>query len=165
MFVMIEEKFWVPFTQETGLEELRDDCRKREWQAPDSFEKMRAFVKSKSLAEWENWLSDKEYSITKILTKDEAIPAIVNNKPEMLNYVTFPNVGRVLQTNVPHNISNLQTHIESFNEAALLGENTEEVLMSLGIDRSAIEKMAQEKVIFLGAPVDYDYQDNNPTAP
>ena len=165
MFAMIEEKFWVPFTQETGLEELRDDCRKREWQAPDSFEKMRAFVKSKSLAEWENWLSGKEYSITKILTKDEAIPAIVNNKPEMLNYVTFPNVGRVLQTNIPHNISNLQTHIESFNEAALLGENTEEVLMSLGIDRSAIEKMAQEKAIFLGAPVDYDYQDDNPTAP
>lgn len=99
------------------------------------------------------------------MTKDEAIPAIVNNKPEMLNYVTFPNVGRVLQTNIPHNISNLQTHIESFNEAALLGENTEEVLMSLGIDRSAIEKMAQEKAIFLGAPVDYDYQDDNPTAP
>ena len=37
--------------------------------------------------------------------------------------------------------------------------------MSLGIDRSAIEKMAQEKAIFPGAPVDYDYQDNNPTAP
>ena len=165
MFAMIEEKFWVPFSEEIGLPELRDDCRKRRWQVPESFEKMEAYVKSKTLAEWKEWLTTREYSITPILTKDEAIPQIVKDMPDMLAYVDFPNVGTVLQTNIPHRISSLPTDIADFKEASLLGEDTAAVLKDIGVSEEKIAEMAKAGAVCLGVPVDFDYPDYNPIAP
>lgn len=166
MFAMIEPKFWVPFTEEIGLPELKDDCRKRKWQAPKSFEKLENFVKSKSLDEWKEWLSQRtEYSITPVLTKSEAIPSIIEREPNTLNYIDFPCVGTVLQTNIPHHISTLPVNISDFKEASRLGEDTESVFISLGASPKEIKTMAERGAIRLDTPVDYSFVDENPVAP
>lgn len=166
MFAMIEPKFWVPFTEEIGLPELKDDCRKRMWQAPESFSKLADYVKSKSLAEWKDWLSTRtEYSVTPILTKNEAIPRIVEEKSNLLSYVDFEDVGRVLQTNIPHCISSLPTTISEFKEASRLGQDTKSLLLKLGATEEAIEEMAQRGAIKLDTPVDWNFVDENPVAP
>lgn len=165
MFAMIEPKFWIPFTQEIGLPELKDDCRKRMWQAPEAFEKMAKAVQEKTLAEWEEWLENREYSISPVLSKDEAIEHLVETEPNTLAYVDFPNVGRVLQTNIPHHVSSLPTRIEDFKEASRLGQDTAEVLKALGVDTARIERLARKGSIKLDTPVDPDFIDRNPIAP
>lgn len=166
MFAMIEPKFWVPFTEEVGMPELKDNCRKRKWQAPESFTKMEQFVKSKSLAEWKEWLSTRtEYSITPVLTKDEAIPKIIEKEPNMLNYVEFNDVGRVLQTNIPHHISSLPTQISNFKEASRLGQDTKDILMQLGVKAKDLEEMKNRGAIKLDTPIEYSFVDINPVAP
>ena len=136
------------------------------WQAPESFSKLADYVKSKSLAEWKDWLSTRtEYSVTPILTKNEAIPRIVEEKPNLLSYVDFKDVGRVLQTNIPHCISSLPTTIGEFKEASRLGQDTKSLLLKLGATDEAIEEMAQRGAIKLDTPVDWNFVDENPVAP
>lgn len=166
MFAMIEPKFWVPFTEEIGMSELKGDCRKRKWEAPDSFVKMEHFVKSKTLDEWEEWLSSRtEYSITPVLTKEEAIPKIIKREPSMLNYADFKDVGRVLQTNIPHHISSLPTQISHFKEASRLGQDTKDILLQLGVSYEGLREMEIRGAVKLDTPVDHSYMDKNPVAP
>lgn len=164
-FAMLESKFWVPFTKEVGLSELEKDCRKRSWQAPEAFRKMEELVASRTLQEWLDWLKDREYSISPVLTKDEAIINLTCTKPNLVSWVNFDDVGCVLQTNIPHNISNLATQISDFTEAHRLGQDTAQVLNALGYDDDQISTMEQRGAIKLDQPIDKTYKDNNVIAP
>ncbi len=164
-FAMLESKFWIPFTEEVGLSELKDDCRKRQWQAPDAFRKMEKLVASKTLQEWKDWLEEREYSISPVLSKDEAIIDLTCKKPNLVSWVNFDDVGCVLQTNIPHNISNLPTKIEDFKEAHRLGQDTKDILIDLGYDDPSIKLMAERGAIKLDTPVNKKQRDNNVIAP
>ena len=61
-FALFGAKVWVPFVHDEEFE-LEDCCLKRRWQDPWAFEVMEKLVSGKTLAEWEEWLADKEYSI------------------------------------------------------------------------------------------------------
>lgn len=164
-FALLEQKFWVPFVHDVGIPELEDCCLKRRWQDPWAFEVMEKLVSGKTLAEWEEWLADKEYSISSVPTKTEAIERMIKEESRMLAFVDFPDVGRVLQTNIPHGISSLPTNIKNFKEASRLGQDTEEVLYELGVSKEKIQHLANCGAIKLDTPVDKNATDNNPIAP
>lgn len=164
-FALLEQKFWVPFVHEVGIPELEAHCLKRKWQAPWAFEVMENLVKGKTLAEWEEWLSDKEYSISSVPSKKEAIERMLADGSEMLSYVDFPDVGRVLQTNIPHRISTLSTKIKEFREASRLGQDTEEILLELGASSQEIQQLFERGAVKLDSPVDKSIVDDNPVAP
>ena len=64
---------------------------------------------------------------------------MIKEESRMLAFVDFPDVGRVLQTNIPHGVSSLPTNIKNFKEASRLGQDTEEVLYELGVSKEKVQ--------------------------
>ena len=56
--------------------------------SPGIFLEISRLREIEEFGEWKDWLSTRtEYSVTPILTKNEAIPRIVEEKPNLLSYV------------------------------------------------------------------------------
>jgi len=162
---LVEEKFWSPFCEELGMPELKGLGLKRRWEAPEAFERVAEVVRSKTTAEWQQWIDEHDYCIALAPTKDEAIPSIVANRPNTLNWVEFPDVGRVLQTNIPHHVSTLPVSISDFKPAARLGQNTQEVLEWAGATDGQINELARRGAVKLDTPAPNTFNDDNPIAP
>lgn len=162
---MVEMKFWKPFCEAIGAPELIDAHLHRRWEVPGAFEKMEGIIKGKTTAEWERWLEDKDFCIATVLSKDEAVKQITKENPETLRYVNFPDVGKVLQTNIPHHISTMPVSIEDFVQPSRLGQDTAEELKKVGCDDAKIAELAKGRSILLDSPVDPNFVDDNPVAP
>jgi crotonobetainyl-CoA:carnitine CoA-transferase CaiB-like acyl-CoA transferase len=146
-FAMVEDKFWRTFCADAGLEELIPVqlCRRQE--APWAFEKMEAFVASKTLDEWNRWLEGKDICVAPVLSKAEAIRDIVASGTGMMKYCDFPITGRVIQTNIPHHISNLPASLDEVSPPPVLGQNNLEVLLGLGYTKADAHRLAADGAI------------------
>lgn len=141
---MVEDKFWKQFCEATGHEELIGKGLLREWEDPEAFETVRQIMKSKTTAEWDEYFSDKDMCVGRVNTKTEAVAQLVVENPEALAYVEFPRVGRVLQTGLPHHLSNIPTPISEFKAVSDLGADTAEELKKVGYDDATIARLREE---------------------
>jgi crotonobetainyl-CoA:carnitine CoA-transferase CaiB-like acyl-CoA transferase len=146
-FAMVEDKFWRAFCTEAGMEDLIPVqlCRRQE--APEAFEKMERYVASRTLAEWNEWLKDKDICVAPVASKAEAIEDIVRSGTGMMEYCDFPMTGRVLQTNIPHRISNLPVSLDDVTPPPALGQHNLEILLRLGYSRSDVTALAADGAI------------------
>ena len=135
-FGLIEDKFWTSFCMDSGVPELVS-------KPDDAYERMCALVASRTLAEWEAWLADKDLCIAPVIDKNAAIEQLIAREPDMMAYRDFPRAGRVLQTNLPHAIAGMRPSIEDFTEAPAHGEQTAEVLAEAGLDAATIETLLE----------------------
>ena len=111
-----------------GHDELLGHGLDREWEAPELFETVREIMKSKTCDEWVAWFDQPENAnmcAAKVNTKTEAVAQLCEENPEALAYVEFPRVGKVLQTGLPHHLSNIPTPISEYKAVSDLGEDTE----------------------------------------
>jgi crotonobetainyl-CoA:carnitine CoA-transferase CaiB-like acyl-CoA transferase len=146
-FASLEEKFWTAFCQAVGAADLRPVKLKRRHEAPWAFEKMERIVASKTLAEWREWLADKDICVAPVLSKAEAIAEIVDSGTGMMAYCDFPETGRVLQTNIPHRISSLPASLTAVAPPPALGQHNLELLLGLGYTREQVDRMAEDGAI------------------
>ena len=139
-FGLIEDKFWTSFCEDAGVPEL---VAKPE----GAYERMRELVASRTLAEWEAWLADKDLCIAAVIDKDAAIAQLLEREPEMMSYRDFPRAGRVLQTNLPHNISGMRPSIDEFSEAPAHGEHTASVLVEAGVSADDVARLSERGAV------------------
>ena len=161
---MVEAKFWEPFCDAIGHPEIKPTGLMREWEAPEAFEVVREAIKSKTTAEWMEWLEDKDFCIAKVNSKTEAVEQITRENPEALAWVEFPRVGRVLQTGLPHHISTIPVEISEFEEVSPLGADTAEYLKKVGADDATIARLKESGSIRLGDDIEPE-EDRAPIAP
>lgn len=141
---MVEAKFWKQFCEATGHEELIGKGLLREWEDPEAFETVRQIMKSKTTAEWDEYFSDKDMCVGRVNTKTEAVAQLIKENPEALAYVEFPRVGKVLQTGLPHHLSNIPTPISEFKAVSDLGADTADELKKVGYDDETIARLREE---------------------
>ena len=144
---MVEEKFWKEFCRLTRAPELVPVQMCRRHEAPEAFSRMEGIMASRSLEEWKEWLSDKDLCMAPVLSKGEAIAGILQQEHGLIEYHTFPGTGKVLQTNIPHKMSNLPLSLKDILPPPALGEHSKELLLRLGYTGEQAESLAQEGVI------------------
>lgn len=141
VFGFYEANFWNNFCDDMGHPELHDTLKSTPQEDPDSFECVTNIVASKTLYEWEEWLAHNNHPITPIYNKTEAVEYAIETKPELLNYVDFPRMGKTLQTNTPHKIGNVRPSLRDAHEPEMLGESTERVLLELGMNAAKVSSL------------------------
>lgn len=149
-FGMIELKFWKGFCEAVGEPDLIEAHLHRRWERPEAFAKVEEIVKSKTLAEWEDWLADKDFCIEPVVSKSEGIGKAVLGEPDMIRYVDFPQAGHVLQTGIPHHVSSIPFDLSKVTECSKLGADTEKCLEEVGATKEEITQMAADGAICLG---------------
>lgn len=100
----------------------------------------------------------------KVNTKTEGINQLLVENPEALAYVEFPRVGRVLQTGLPHHLSNIPTPISEYKAVSDLGADTEAELKKVGYTDEQIQKMHEEGGIKFASDFPEE-EDRAPIAP
>ena len=161
---MVEPKFWEPFCDAIGHPEIKPTGLMRRWEAPEAFEIVEETIKGRTTQEWLDWLEDKDFCIAKVNSKTEAVEQITRENPEALAWVEFPNVGRVLQTGLPHHISTIPVEISEFTEVSPLGADTEVYLKEVGADDATIARLKEEGGIRLGDDIEPE-EDRAPVKP
>ena len=131
---------------------------------PEAFEIVEETIKGRTTQEWLDWLEDKDFCIAKVNSKTEAVEQITRENPEALAWVEFPNVGRVLQTGLPHHISTIPVEISEFTEVSPLGADTEVYLKEVGADDATIARLKEEGGIRLGDDIEPE-EDRAPVKP
>ena len=101
-------------------------------------------MKSKTTAEWDEYFSDKDMCVGRVNTKTEAVAQLIEENPEALAYVEFPRVGKVLQTGLPHHLSNIPTPISEFKAVSDLGADTADELRKVGYSDEDIARLHEE---------------------
>lgn len=132
---LIEEKFWKTFCELTGHPEIIDRTH------PGTYETVKGIIASKTTAEWDGWLADKDLCMAVVIDKTAAINQILDLEPHMMSYAPFPATGPTLQTNLPHAIGGLRPDIARFSAPPKLGENTRTVLADAGLTNEAIDAL------------------------
>ena len=146
---MVEEKFWKEFCRLTDAPELVPVQMCRRHEAPEAFARMEGIMASKTLKEWEEWLGDKDLCMAPVLNKDQAVSNILKQENGLIEYHTFPGTGKVLQTNIPHKMSNLPLSLDEALPPPVLGEHTLDQLTELGYTGEQAKELAEKGVIRL----------------
>ncbi|MDX5628777.1 MULTISPECIES: CaiB/BaiF CoA-transferase family protein [unclassified Brenneria] len=144
---MVEDKFWRQFCIETGNEDLIPKQMLRRHEAPGEFERIEQLIAGKTLMEWREWLKGKDICIVPVVNVGEAVEAIVAQNSGIMQYVDYPGVGKVLQTDIPYKFSELSHDLQSATPPPVLGEHTREILARLGYKQEEIAALVKDGVV------------------
>jgi crotonobetainyl-CoA:carnitine CoA-transferase CaiB-like acyl-CoA transferase len=147
---MVEEKFWKQFCAETGNEDLIAKQMLRRHEAPAEFERMEKLIASKTLGEWKEWLKGKDMCIVPVKSVHEAVEEIVARKTGIMDYVEYPVVGKVLQTDLPFKLSNIPHDLQAATPPPALGQDSAAILKQFGYGEAEIDALAANGVITKG---------------
>ena len=106
--------------------------------------------RSKTHDEWGEWNSAGKHPITPIFSKTDAVEYALENSPGLLEYVDYPRIGTVLQTNTPHVIGEVRADLSEAREPELLGESSAKVLRELGLSDAKIAELEEKGSIVVG---------------
>ncbi len=143
---LIEEKFWNAFCDLTQHPEIKDRTQ------PGTYETMKEIIASKTLAEWDQWLQDKDLCMAPVVDKTTAIHNILEREPQTMGYIDSPQTGSTLQTNLPHAIEGIRPEISNFRPAPALGQDTEAVLQELGYTDEHIKQLIESGAVKSTSP-------------
>jgi crotonobetainyl-CoA:carnitine CoA-transferase CaiB-like acyl-CoA transferase len=148
----ISDSEWQGFCRATGDDELAKDARfatpgGRSVNATARINKMQDYIGQRTTAEWLERLDAADVPCAPILRRSEIIHNEQVVARGIVTEIDQPSVGKVRQ---PRPAARFE-----LNEAAIggpaprIGEHTREVLVELGYDDAAIERMVEEKAVRL----------------
>jgi crotonobetainyl-CoA:carnitine CoA-transferase CaiB-like acyl-CoA transferase len=148
----ISDSEWQGFCRATGDDELAKDARfatpgGRSVNATARISKMQEYIGQRTTAEWLERLDAADVPCAPILRRSEIIHNEQVVARGIVTEIDQPSVGKVRQ---PRPAARFE-----LNEAAIggpaprIGEHTREVLVELGYDDAAIERMVEEKAVRL----------------
>jgi len=148
----VEPKFWENLMNALGNEEYTPLC----WSAEDTYREptekqmeITAYLKkvflTKTRDEWFDLLAPKDVPVGKVYSIDEVLsdPQILHR--ELVLEIDDPRVGKVKQVGIVPKLSETPGKIRWL--APILGEHTEEILLSHGYDRGEIDQLRKDGVI------------------
>jgi crotonobetainyl-CoA:carnitine CoA-transferase CaiB-like acyl-CoA transferase len=137
----IEQKFWKNFCLVSGREDL---IQKQYDESNETKKEVECVFKSKTRMQWEEASERIDLCLEPVLNLEETI-----EHPQLKDRNLFFEIkhqsGGIPQVRMPFLISELEETPR--NPAPLWGEHTEEVLISLGIDREEIKSLKDKEVI------------------
>lgn len=142
---MLEEKFWINFLTKLGRLDLQPFKLCRKIDNPESFAEMERIFLSKTYAEWASFIEDIDCCSMPVKTKEEAVDYILGSETGLMEYVEYPRTGKTLQTRLPIDIG-IDVSLANAKQAPLLGENTKEILESLGYSDEDISTMTKNGI-------------------
>ena len=149
-FGFYETNFWDDFCHEIGCEELCGMLKNTKEENPEGYAKIQEVAASKTHDEWGEWNSAGKHPITPIFSKTDAVEYALENSPGLLEYVDYPRIGTVLQTNTPHVIGEVRADLSEAREPELLGESSAKVLRELGLSDAKIAELEEKGSIVVG---------------
>ncbi len=146
-FGMVEDKFWKIFCENTGMEDLIPKQFYRRHEDEEAFNRMESLVAGKTHDEWLDWLEDKDICITPVKSMGDAINDILASNNGIMEYVDYPVVGKILQTNLPYRMNGIDTPLQSATPPPALGQHTGEILEKIGLSKEEIKDLAKRGVV------------------
>lgn len=143
---MLEEKFWMNFLNHLGRPDFQPYKLCRRFENPERFAEMEEIFASKTYAEWEQFLNEIDCCSMPVRTKEEGIDALVGSGTGIMEYCDFSRTGKTLQTRIPIDIG-IDVSLKNATQAPLLGENTEELLLSAGYSKEQIDAMIEKGAV------------------
>jgi crotonobetainyl-CoA:carnitine CoA-transferase CaiB-like acyl-CoA transferase len=144
----LEPKFWANFCRAVSREDLIarqfDDGERRE----SLFEEVQAIFKSRAQAEWVELMRDADCCCEPVLSMAEAFEHAQTLAREMVREAQHPTAGDIKQLGFAYKLSDTPPRVSQPSPA--LGEHTEELLSSLGIDRDERERLRKSGIIRAG---------------
>ncbi|EHQ91786.1 CaiB/BaiF CoA transferase family protein [Desulfosporosinus youngiae] len=142
----VEDKFWASFCRKLGVDEyipLHIDIPHQEY-LQDSIRKI---MLSKTRDEWVEFFSDSDLCFTPVLSLDEMVKHPQVLARDMVHTLTnFQGSGKDLVcTGVPIKLS--ETPGEAKMVFAGIGENTDEILASIGYSTAQIEQLHKDGIV------------------
>ena len=142
----VEDKFWAGFCRKLGVDEyipLHVDIPHQEY-LQDSIRKI---MLSKTRDEWVEFFSDSDLCFTPVLSLDEMVKHPQVLARDMVHTLTnFQGSGKDLVcTGVPIKLS--ETPGEAKMVFAGIGENTDEILASIGYSTAQIEQLHKDGIV------------------
>ncbi len=150
ILVVVSNKEWAALNQVLDLTHLTDDPRystalKRSENSSELFQILSGVFSTKPRDEWLQLLETAGVPCAPILKPEEVFdhPQMLEN--EFIIDVDDPRVGRMKMMGIPVRLSDAPGDIRML--APDLGEHTDEVLLTLGYQKAAIETLRREKII------------------
>jgi alpha-methylacyl-CoA racemase len=138
---ILEEKFWKNFCLAVGREDL---VEKQYDRGTETNEEVASIFKSKTRSEWEQIAEEFDFCLEPVLNFKE-----VPNHPQLKERNLFFDMNHqgenIPQVRIPFLMSGL-TNIP-MSPPPLWGENTEEILISLGYDKEKIKSLNEKGVL------------------
>ncbi len=141
----VEEKFWQDFLKAIGKEELMKDMYADEPRQSEVKQEIAEVIKTKTVAEWMAILKDYDVCTTPVNNYEQAIkdPHIVSRG--LWFEMDDPVEGKISQFGYPVKFS---TYKPGWRTAPPnLGENTNEILISLGYSEADITRLLENKIV------------------
>lgn len=140
----LEKKFWKNLCKVLGREDLIDTV-----DDPNNWDDLSMFLEetfaSKTLAEWEAQLQDKDTCVTTVKNLDEVFSDKHVLENDLAVEIDDKKFGKHWQLGIPFKLS--ETPGIYRTPAPDLGEHTESILLELGYSSDQIDKLYQEGII------------------
>lgn len=140
----LEPWIWENFCREIGKEDfIPYQADEAKWEELSAYFKQLFLTKTRD--EWFELLSRKNIFIGKVYSLDEVFtdPHVLHR--QMVIEVEHPTEGKVKQVGIAVKLSDTPGEVRSL--PPMLGEDTEEILVSLGYDKQRIDDLRQEGAI------------------
>ncbi len=137
----IGKEEFIPFHYEP--EHYMHGPKDKKWQ--EVFSSLKKIFLTRTRDEWFDFLSQKDVLIGKVYSLDEVFtdPQVLHR--EMVIEVEHPTEGKIKQVGIPIKLSDTPGKVRSLSP--ILGEHTEEILLSLGYKKQNINELRQKGVI------------------
>jgi crotonobetainyl-CoA:carnitine CoA-transferase CaiB-like acyl-CoA transferase len=139
----LEPKFWHNWCDGVGRPDLKD--KQFEHPSSEAGKKVAAVFRRRTRDEWAAFASDHDCCLEPVLDLEEALTHEQTIARQMVIEMDQPGMGPVRQAGFPIRLSRTPARIES--TAPALGEQTDEVLKSIGYDEEGIESLRSQGVV------------------
>ena len=139
----LEPKFWHNWCDGVGRPELKE----KQFEHPSSYtgKKVAAVFRRRTRDEWTAFAAEHDCCLEPVLNLEEALTHEQTIARHMVVELDQPGMGPVRQVGFPIRLSRTPARIESAGPA--LGEQTDEVLKSIGYDEARIEALRSQGVV------------------
>ncbi len=138
---ILEEKFWKNFCLAVGRDDL---IEKQHDSSKETKEQVANIFKSKTRSEWEQIAEEFDFCLEPVLNFEE-VPKHPQLKERNLFFEINNKGEKIPQVRMPFLMSGLKNI--PMNPHPLWGENTEEILISLGYDKEKIKSLKEKGVL------------------
>lgn len=139
----LEPKFWHNWCDGVG----RPDLKEKQFEHPDSDagREVAEVFRQRTRDEWALFAGEHDCCLEPILDLDEVLESDLVRAREMVVELDQPGIGPVKQVGFPIKLSRTPATID--RAAPALGQQTEEVLRSIGYDDARINRLRDEGVV------------------
>lgn len=140
----VEQKFWVNACRTMDLPELVDAQFSEAVDGEPHFEKIKARVAEKTLAEWTELFADVDACVEPVLNTTEALNHPHFTERGMVTRVNHPTEGDVVSIGLPIRLS--ETPVDYRCHAPAHGEQSREILLESGLSEEKVSALFEKQV-------------------